>query len=213
MFVFTGNPEHSFLFFYAKKSKHGTLCRLMKLNSSEHNGQSFLSCVLELDVFALPQLGHILYIFFKCFKDEFAFNSWYIFHAKSVTIHVPFQWTLFEVFFKLNWTEHTHMHKSVNQCTTHKLNGKENLAQLSSVSVSTMPRWCSPAVLLDYQCSGVMGLASQDKTNPDEMNHVGAERAALYWWKKPSHSERWDCNSVVLTWVTWLTAWTPPLSV
>lgn len=69
-----------------------------------------------------------------------------------------------------------------------------------------MLRWCSPAVVLDYQCSGVMGLASQDKRNPDEMNHVGAERAALHWWKKASHSERWDCNTVILT---WLTAGTP----
>lgn len=127
-----------------------------------------------------------------------------------------------------NWTfaqtvQRTHVQVwPVNQCTnahehtqtqTHKPNGKENLAQLSSVSVSTMPRWCSFAVLLDYQCSGVMGLASQDKTNPDEMNYVGTERAALYWWKKPSHSERWDCNSVVLTRVTWLTAWTLPHSV
>lgn len=50
MFVFTGNPDHSFLFFYAKESKHGTLCRHMKLNSSEHNGQSFRSCVSELDM-------------------------------------------------------------------------------------------------------------------------------------------------------------------
>lgn len=111
MFVFTGNPEHLFLFFYAKASKHGTLCRLMKLNSSEHNGQSFLSSVLELDVLALPQHWH-KYIFFKCFKDEFAFNSWHIFHAKSLTIHVPFRETLFEDF--SNWTlappvEHTHM--------------------------------------------------------------------------------------------------------
>lgn len=45
MFVFTGNPEQLFLFFYAKKNKHDTLCRLMKLNSSEHNGQSFLFLV------------------------------------------------------------------------------------------------------------------------------------------------------------------------
>lgn len=58
MFVFTGNPEHLFLFFYAKASKHGTLCRLMKLSSSEHNDQSLLSCVLELDV--LAQLQHRL---------------------------------------------------------------------------------------------------------------------------------------------------------
>lgn len=47
MFVFTGNPEHSFLFFYAKESKHGTLCRLMKLNSSEQNGQSFLFLLFQ----------------------------------------------------------------------------------------------------------------------------------------------------------------------
>lgn len=65
MFVFTGNPAHLFLFFYAKASKHGTLCRLMKLNSSEHNGRSFLSCVLELDVLALPQHWHKYISFFK----------------------------------------------------------------------------------------------------------------------------------------------------
>lgn len=61
MFVFTGNPEHSFLFFYAKKSKHGPLCRLMKMNSSESNGRSFLSSVLELDVLVLLQVWHILF--------------------------------------------------------------------------------------------------------------------------------------------------------
>lgn len=55
MFVFTGNPEHLFPFFYAKASKHGTLCRL-KLSSSEPKDQSLLSCVLELDV--LTQLQH-----------------------------------------------------------------------------------------------------------------------------------------------------------
>ena len=109
---------------------------------------------------------------------------------------------------------HTDTHTRAHmQTQTHKLNGKRNLTLLRSVSVSTLPRWRSLAVLLDYQCSGVMGLARQDKTNPDEMNHVGAERAALCWWKKPRHSERWDCNSGVLPWVTWLTAWSPARSL
>lgn len=115
--------------------------------------------------------------------------------------------TLFEDF--SNWTlaprvQHTHTHTRTGQRISAN-NGEEKLAQLSSVLVPTMPRWCSPAVLLDYQCSGVMGLASQDKTNPDEVNHGGAERAALNWWKEPRHSERWECNSVVLTRVTRLT--------
>ena len=48
---------------------------------------------------------------------------------------------------------HTHTHTHV-QTQAHKLNGRENLTQLSWVSVSAVTRWCSLAGLLDYQCSG-----------------------------------------------------------
>lgn len=103
MFVFTGNPEQSILFFYAKENKHDALCRLMKLTSSEHNGQSFLSSVLELDVLAPPQLWHVLYMFFNASKMNL-----HLIHDTYFTLNLsPFMCqsgkTLFEVF-RLNFS-------------------------------------------------------------------------------------------------------------
>lgn len=63
MFVFTGNPEHSFLLLYAKGSKHGPLCRLMKPSSSEQNGQTFsFLCFRIRCVSSTAALAYFIYI-------------------------------------------------------------------------------------------------------------------------------------------------------
>lgn len=83
MFVLTGNPEHSFLFVYAKKSKHGTRCRPMKLNSSEHGGPSFHSSVSELDVLASLGVWAILYFL----KNMLLNKNLHSVHGAYFTLH------------------------------------------------------------------------------------------------------------------------------
>lgn len=125
--------------------------------------------------------------------------------------------SLFEDFLELNFNSnplthtqtHTYTYRSANQCK-HKFNGKVKLAQKKFCFSP-----CNTRVMLS--CKSYWTISAQGswvwlvkiKQTLMKWTVGGEERAAVDWWKKPSNSERWECNSVVLTRVTRLTAWTP----
>lgn len=120
----------------------------------------------------LPLFNVNITLFFKASKVNFHFISWHIFHAKT--------------------SHHSCAVLNISQTKTserlfqHKLSGEESEVLFQSPQ---RPRDALSAVFLDYQCSGVTGLAGQDKTDPDEADHGGEVRAALGWWGKAARSE------------------------
>lgn len=118
----------------------------------------------QLPLFAVFNIN--ITLFSKPSKVNFHLFHDIYFMWKSPTAHVP-SWIFSKPYFRSDSSTQLWVGKSIQTQTCR--GGK--LVPRSSVSVPSVAQRCSQPVLLDYQCSGVTGLAGQDKNRP--------------WWSEP----------------------------
>lgn len=110
-------------------------------------------------------------------------------------------------FFKLNFSCSTSQRTRTATQNTHKVKGKEKLRP----DKFRFPQWTRDALLQSYWTISAQGSRAWPvKIKQTLMRWTVGEQTALRSTdgQKPSHCERWEWNSVVLTRATRLTAWT-----